>query len=133
MRGAVAAGRLLATAAYRFTPRAIEGRWTVRGGAGAARLTFPSWGRAAKVVAELRDGRRVSLGRRPLRLTLVRALHVRSAGTGYTLVPRGGARATARLITVPRQASQPNPGPTVEVLIGAVPTSFSATIAVGAS
>jgi hypothetical protein len=128
VRGAVRAGRLTATVGYRFTPRAIEGRWSVRGGAGTARVTFPTWGRAAGVVAELRDGRRILLGHRRFPLAQVRALHVRSAASGYRLVPRGGT--TVRLLRVPPQPSQPDPGPTLEILIGAVPASFSATIAV---
>ena len=55
-------------------------------------MTFPSWGSSAGVTATLRDGSRVALTRRALSLRRVRSLHVRSARSGYTLVPRGGVR-----------------------------------------
>ena len=40
-------GGLRARVAYRFTARAIEGRWSVSGTGGRAVVTFPSWGRTA--------------------------------------------------------------------------------------
>ena len=132
VRGGATAGGLRATSEYRFTPRAIQARWTARGRGGAARVTFPSWGRDAQVVAVLRDGRRTPLGTGTLALAGVRALEVRSERSGYTLVPRARPGATARLLRVPAQTSQPDPGPTIEVSIGAVPATFEATIAVSA-
>ena len=68
VRGSVSAGTLTATSEYRFTPRAIEGRWTVTGRGGVTGVTFPSWGRRARIVATLRDGRAVAVSRRPLAL-----------------------------------------------------------------
>ena len=128
VRGSVAAGGLRARVAYRFTARAIEGRWSVSGTGGRTVVTFPSWGRTAAVTATLRDGSRVALTRRPRSLRDVRSLHVRSARSGYTLVPRGEGQ--VRLIATRREGSQPHPGPTVEVDLGPAPARFGARISV---
>ena len=128
VRGSVAAGGLRARVAYRFTARAIEGRWSVSGTGGRAAVTFPSWGRTARVTATLRDGSRVALTRRPRSLRDVRALHVRSARSGYTLIPRGEGQ--VRLIATRREGSQPHPGPTLEVGLGPAPARFGARIVV---
>ena len=110
VRGSVSAGTLTATSEYRFTPRAIEGRWTVTGRGGVAGVTFPSWGRGAQVVATLRDGRAVAVSRRPLALGGVRSLHVQSARSGYTVVPLGHTDGAAvRLIPSRRRAPRPIP------------------------
>jgi hypothetical protein len=114
--------------AYRFTATAIEARWTVSGQGGRARVTFPSGGRGARVTATLRDGTRVALTGRTLPLRQVRSLHVRSARSGYTLIPRGDGR--ARLIATRPEASQPRPGPTVEISLGPAPARFGARIVV---
>lgn len=127
-RGSVTAGGLRATSAYRFTPDAIEGRWSVTGRGGRATVTFPSWGARARVVATLGDGRRVAIGRRPLSLRDIRRFHVQSARSGYTLLVRGTGR--ARVVTTRPQASQPNPGPTLELDLGATPARVAVTIAV---
>ena len=125
VRGSVAAGGLRATTAYRFTPAAIEARWRVTGRGGRATVTFPSWGRKARVLAVLRDGRRVPL-RGTLDLDRVRALEVHSARAGYTVTPRGAGR--ARLVRTRREASQPYPGPTLRIDLGPAPARFGARI-----
>ena len=63
-----------------------------------------------------------------LSLRRVRSLHVRSARSGYTLVPRGEGR--VRLITTRREGSQPLPGPTVAISLGTAPVRFGARIVV---
>ena len=131
VRGSVSAGTLTATSEYRFTPRAIEGRWTVAGRGGVTSVTFPSWGRRARIVATLRDGRAVAVSRRPLALARIRSLHVQSARSGYTVVPLGHTDGAAvRLIPSRLQSSAPDPGPTLEVVLGAAPARFAARIVV---
>jgi hypothetical protein len=120
VRGTVQSGGFTATSAYRFTPRAIDARWTVDGRGGSVVVRFPSWGSAARVLA---DGR-------PLRgVRRVRSLRIVSERSGYTIVPRGAVR--ARLIRVRPQAANPHPGPSVEILLGAAPASFAARLRVG--
>ncbi len=128
VRGSVVAGGLRARVEYRFTAVAIEGRWSVSGSGGRATVTFPSWGRAATVTATLRDGSRVAVTRHALSLRRVRSLHVRSARSGYTLVPRGEGQ--VRLITTRREGSQPLPGPTVAISLGTAPARFGVRIVV---
>ena len=61
--GEVARDGVRATTRYRFTPRLIEARWALRAARRvAATVTFPSWGRGARVDARLRDGRTVRVG-----------------------------------------------------------------------
>jgi len=115
---ASAAGRI--TSAYRFTERAIDATWTVRRAGGLrAGATFPSWGRGASVVARLRDGSRRRVSGRPLALSRVAAFEVRSASSGYLLVPRSAPRgATVRTVRPARQASAPAPGPSLRITFG---------------
>jgi hypothetical protein len=118
-RGSVSAYGLTATTDYRFTPRFIDARWTLRGRPrAAASVTFPSWGRGARVQALLRDGRTVALGRSPLALSRVRALQVTSERSGYQVRPlAGSAGAVARLVATRPQPADPNPGPSVEITL----------------
>jgi hypothetical protein len=120
VRGAVRAHRLRATSAYRFTARWIEGHWTVRGrrpAGSVTEVTFPSWGRRARVLATLRDGPTVRLGARPLALAGVRSLHVISARSGYRVVFLTDAGAVRLLATTP-QSSAPDPGPSAAIVLG---------------
>ena len=103
-RGSLTAGRFRAVTSHRFTPSTIETRWLLERRYGRARLRadvlLPSWGRAARVVAVLRDGSRVSLRARAVRLARVRRFEIASADSGYTVVPlrrpSGCRRARAR-------------------------------------
>ena len=52
----------------------------------------------------------------------VRSLRIVSERSGYTVVPRGEVR--ARLIHPSPQAANPDPGPTVEIALGATPARF---------
>jgi hypothetical protein len=131
--GSVAAPGLRAASAYRFRSAAIEGRWTVSGARARAAhsgVTFPSWGRAAELVAELRDGRKVPVGSRPLALARVARLHIVSERSGYVVTPRTRPRgALVRRLRTARQDSAPNPGPTLEVSFDGR-ASLAVTIAV---
>jgi hypothetical protein len=131
VRGEVRGHGLRATSAYRFTPGWIEGRWTVAGRrpAGAATtVTFPSWGRRARVLATLRDGRTVQVGAAALALARVRSLHVISARAGYRVLPLT-RRGTIRLLATTPQPSAPSPGPSLAVGLGRAAT-FAARIVV---
>ena len=132
MSGSTAAPGLRAASAYRFRAAAIEGRWTVSGPrAGKARsgVRFPSWGRAARLVAELRDGRKLRLDR-PLALARIARLHIISERSGYVVTPRTRPRgAIVRRLRTRRQGSAPDPGPTLEVSFKGR-ASFAVTIAV---
>jgi hypothetical protein len=114
--GSVTSSGLTARTTHRFTPSFVETRWSVRGvGGRIVDVLFPSWGRrSAQVWAIGRDGHRTLLGGQPVRPGRIGYLHVRSAGSGYVVVPAGG-RFTAGLTRPARQDSAPNPGPTLSV------------------
>jgi hypothetical protein len=117
---ATAAGRVIS--AHRFTPRAIETRWTVTRTAGArplsADVTFPSWGRHAHVIAVLRNGSRRALTGRPLALRDVVSFEVTGRRSGYVVVPMSRpAGAVARAARVAAQSSAPTPGPTLSITL----------------
>ena len=119
--GTVRSGAGRITSAYRFTERAIDARWTVKRVAKALRAgaTFPSWGREARIVARLRDGSRRRVTGRPLALARVAAFEIRSASSGYLVIPRGAPRdATVRAIRPAAQSSAPVPGPSLRVTFG---------------
>jgi hypothetical protein len=59
------------------------------------------------------DGSRRAIGGRRVRLDGVAFLHVRSARSGYVIVPRRTAGVTARALRVRRQSSAPHAGPTL--------------------
>ena len=106
------------TSAHRFTPEAIETTWTVTRAAGAGELSadvsFPSWGRGARVVARMRDGSRRRVTGRPLALARVAAFEVRGARSGYVVVPRSAPRgATVFAYRPAPQSSAPEPGPSL--------------------
>jgi hypothetical protein len=115
--GAVRGPGMRASASYRFTPRWIDVRWTLRSANAVDPVaTFPSWGRGAHVVVVLRDGRTSPLGVTPVRLARIAELHVFSERSGYRVRPLSRpAGASVRLVAVRPQAADPNPGPTVEV------------------
>jgi hypothetical protein len=110
---------LSVTTRHRFRPRSIEESWTVRRRNGRRRLSvgvlFPSWGAAAVIDAELRDGTLVRLGRMPLRG--VRRFHIRSTNGTYTVRPLGRAAGVAEALAVATQRSAPTPGPTLRLTI----------------
>jgi hypothetical protein len=134
VRGSVRASGLLATSEYRFTRGWIDGRWTLAGRPASgtqAGVTFPSWGRGARVLATLADGRTVVLGSRPLALARVRSLHVVSARSGYVVTPLSRpAGAAVRLLAVRPQAADPEPGPSLELVLAPGANRFAARIAV---
>jgi hypothetical protein len=130
--GSVQAGGLTATSRYRFTPQAIEGRWSLVGRPPAgARVDalFPSTGSGARVVVELRDGRRVPLGGEAIALADVAHLDVHSARGDYRVTPlERPAGSTVALMATRPQTSAPTPGPTAAVSVVAPAASFAARI-----
>ena len=130
-RGEVRGHGIRATTEYRFTPRWIEARWTLRSAMDVnAVTTFPSWGSRAHVVATLRDGGTVALGAGTRPLASVRSLHIVSEHSGYHVLPlTRPAGAFIRLVTPAPQPSDPHPGPTVEIVLATGRTaSFAARI-----
>ena len=121
--GTTRAGGIVATSRHRFTAAAIESRWSLAGRlpAGArAEALFPTWGRAARAVARLRDGRSVRLGRTPVALRRIVAIDVTGdRGAGYRIAPLARpAAATVALAPTRPQPAAPTPGPTVAVRFG---------------
>jgi hypothetical protein len=121
-RGVLSAGRFRAVTSHRFTPTAIETHWSLSRLRGSARLQalalLPSWGGdAARVVAVLGDGTRVSVkARGSMSLARVARFEVVSRGSGYEVVPlRRPAGAVARVMVPSRQSSAPDPGPTLAI------------------
>jgi hypothetical protein len=121
--GAVSSRAVTVRVSHRFTRDWIQTSWYAsrRASAGRARFTadvlFPSWGgRAASVVAVLRDGSRVTVGSRRIPLASVSYLWVRSERSGYVVVPvsRPGGAGVHTLRTSP-QSSDPRPGPTAAI------------------
>jgi hypothetical protein len=116
--GHVARGAVRMTSTHRFRPDSIETRWAVTCSAGCAGSRvdahFPSWGRGAHVVAVLRGGVRVRLFRDGPVVRLGDVARVELAG--YDVVPlEGPAEARLRLVGAPRQATNPDPGPTLAI------------------
>ncbi|HEY6887387.1 MAG TPA: hypothetical protein VI300_06390 [Solirubrobacter sp.] len=130
-RGDVHADGIRATTDYRFTPGFIEARWTLRAPLNVAPLaTFPSWGSGAHVIATLRDGRTITLGKGTHPLAGIRWLHVVSEHSGYRVLPLvNPAGASVRLTTPAPQPADPHPGPTLEIALATARTaSFAARI-----
>jgi hypothetical protein len=120
-RGVFTAGDFRAVTSHRFTGAFIDTYWRLVRLRGRARLradvTFPSWGRHARVSALLRDGTRVriSAGREVALDTVVR-FEIASARSGYAVAPlRRPPGAIAHVILPARQSSQPDPGPTLAI------------------
>jgi hypothetical protein len=121
--GTMSSSTLRVTVSHRFTRDRIQSSWIVARRAGTACYTadvlFPSWGgRAAKIVALLRNGSRVTLGTRRISLASIAGLWVHSELSGYVVVPVScSGRAVVHLMHPSRQSSAPNPGPTLAVEI----------------
>ena len=81
-------------------------------------MTFPSWGRGARVVAVLRDGTRRRVTGRPLAMRRVARFEIRGASSGYVVEPRALPRgATVRAARPAPQSSAPAPGPSLCVTL----------------
>jgi hypothetical protein len=121
--GAMTVRGLQMRVTHRFTPDFIQTRWDALRKSGNGRYTadvlFPSTGgRAASVVAVLRDGSTVAVGTRLIPLSSVKYLWVRSEHSGYVVVPVSApAGAGVHAIRAAAQSSQPNPGPTAAIQI----------------
>ena len=134
IRGAVRARGRRITTAYRFTPAAIDARWTVAARTGdRLGVTFPSWGATAQVTALLRDGRTVVVGARPVALAAVTSLRIVSAHSAYRVLPRSRPPGAAiRTVATVPQPSAPTPGPSLEVVLRGRRATFSARLLVEA-
>jgi hypothetical protein len=134
--GTMSSSALRLTVSHRFTRDWIQSSWTVARRAGTARYTadvlFPSWGgRDASVVAVLRNGSRVTVGTRLVPLSSVAYLWVRSADSGYVVVPRSRPAGSGVHVMRPApQSSDPKPGPTAAIQIARSARFSRATIAV---
>ncbi|MDA0180387.1 hypothetical protein OJ997_08780 [Solirubrobacter phytolaccae] len=122
--GAVSARGLLMRVTHRFTRDFIQTAWTATRRSGSARYTadvlFPSYGgKAARIVAVLRDGSSVAVGSKLVPLASVKYLWVRSERSGYVVVPVGTRPAGAGVHTIraAAQSSDPRPGPTAAIQI----------------
>jgi hypothetical protein len=110
---------------HRFTPWYVETRWTVRARTDAharslygADVSFPSTGPDARVTAVLRDGGSVPVADQPVPLDFVSYFSVRSASSGYVIVPsRHAAGATATTVPVAPQWSAPQAGPSLMITL----------------
>ena len=117
--GAKSSRAVTVRVSHRFTRDWIQTSWYAsrRAGAGRARFTadvlFPSWGgRAASVVAVLRDGSRVTVGSRLIPLSSVSYLWVRSERSGYVVVPASRpSGATVHTLRASPQSLGPAPRP----------------------
>jgi hypothetical protein len=123
-QGRTVSDEVVVDTTHRFTASWIETRWAIarrRRTRYAVDVLFPSWGRAAKVEAILRGGRRVTLaaqGRRRRSVSLGDVVYFYLAGedSGYVVVPTGHRpRATAHILRPKAQSSAPRPGPTLAV------------------
>jgi hypothetical protein len=121
--GTVSSPALSMRVSHRFTRDWVQTSWVATRRAGGARYTadvlFPSWGgRAARVIAILRDGTRVTVGSARIPLSSVSYLWVRSVRSGYVVVPSSRpAGATVHALRPKRQSSAPRPGPTAAIQI----------------
>jgi hypothetical protein len=72
---------------------------------------FPTYGPGSRVEAVLHNGRRVTVGTAPLALARVRHLLLRSARSGYQVVPVGHPRGSvATSLQVHSQSAAPRAG-----------------------
>jgi hypothetical protein len=136
------AGGVNARSTYTFRRNSIVGEWTVRATTRlrrSAEALFPSTGgERAAVWALLRDGQTVQVTE-PRPVMGVAAFYVQSEKSGYVVEPIDRVKgATASIVQPGRQASAPDPGPTLSVrLTGRLtrkrPVHFSVRIAPAAS
>jgi hypothetical protein len=108
-----------------FRPETIAARWDVRCRrvCGRVRAFFPTW--SDEIVAVLRSGERIRVGRLPLPVANVRTVVL----GGYRLA-RLTAPAGATLVTVPvrGEATNPTPGPSLAVQIRDRPSARVAAL-----
>jgi hypothetical protein len=123
--GSMSTSALRVTVSHRFTPDWIQSWWTVARRSGSARYSadvlFPSWRGAdgfASAVAVLRSGETVTVGSKLIPLSSIAYLWVRSADSGYVVVPASRpSGAGVHVLRASAQSSDPKPGPTLAVQI----------------
>ena len=119
--GSVSNGGVSTRATHTFTARSITTTWTVRRHSARrslrAQVLFPSHGPRAAIQIVLRDGRKLRLGR-PIKLSRVRTITVRSNDSGYTVRILGApSDAVIGAQAMHEQPSAPHPGPSLVVEI----------------
>jgi hypothetical protein len=139
-RGSVRRGGVRVRTRHRFERAAIETTWRVtcraRCGGRNVAAYFPTWGRGARIEAVLRDGTRVRLARAGVsarslpRLGEIATLTFGRPGAGgYRLRPlRGPAGATLRVVRPRRRRTNPHPGPSLVIRLGAASRSLTVRI-----
>jgi hypothetical protein len=136
VRGHVAGHGVGVVTAHRFDATTISSHWHMNcvGGCAGRRMTvsFPTWGRAAQLRADLADGSAVRIERRSRPLPAGGVAHVvlgRGARGGYVLrfrdLPPGTVLAAVR---PHRQAWDPHPGPTLLVRLPPGQRDLAATL-----
>ena len=116
--GVTASGGYRVITRHRFRPTLIVTRWQVEGSGrrGTVDVLFPSTGAGAKVIALLRDGRRVTVSERRIALSRIARFEIRSALASYSVTPlKRPRRATAHVVRPSAQSSAPDPGPTLGI------------------
>jgi hypothetical protein len=119
-RGSVRDRGITIATRHRFGRDAIDLRWDLSDGVPGRRLRwdarFPSWGPEAAVTAHLEDGTLAELADGALDLGRVAWLRVRSADSGYVVVPRTSRDGlVARLVRPAPERANPQPGPTLVI------------------
>jgi hypothetical protein len=101
--GAARRGRIVARVVHEFRPAYIETTWRVHAPAAfTVDVLFPSWGRGATITA------------------VPGGLYVRSARSGYVIVPRSLPHGASQHVLHPApQGSAPTPGPTLAIRLPA--------------
>jgi hypothetical protein len=116
-------GRFEITTRHRFAPTAIDEHWTVRrrGGRGSysVAVQLPTWGGTATAVTVLRDGTIIPLTAGGARgsLDAVRGFRIDGPVSAYAISVLGRAHGTVRAVPTATEPSNPDPGPTLELVI----------------
>ena len=105
---------------HRFTSFFVHTTWSLRRtsarGRASVDVLFPSWGRAARVTANLRDGSAVRVGSVRIPLRRVSSLLIESEHGAYVVLPwRRPRGATIHLLATKPQSSAPLAGPALAV------------------
>ena len=104
---------------HRFRSAFAESRWSVVPHADGrfahtVRVTFPSWGKNARITAVLHDGTRLEVGKQRIATRHVAWFHVDGADGGYVIVPMSPSLpGLVRVLRPKPQRSAPHPGPTL--------------------
>jgi hypothetical protein len=118
--GTTSAAGLSARVTHRFTRDTVTTAWSLRGRRRgvSVRVMFPTYGPRSRVEAVLKNGRRVTVGAAPLALARVKRFLLRSARSGYEVVPvRTPRGAAATSLQVASQPAAPRAGRSLVVRV----------------